>query len=77
MEKRNEFEKYLLAYLAWYNDIDNSISLEPIREYFDNNVQDGYVCIECIFKAVYAADIPYDMQVDLVKSLAESIPIWE
>ena len=77
MKKRNELEKYLLAYLAWYNDIDDSISLEPIREYFDNTVQNGYLCIELILKAFYAADISYDMQVDLVKSLAKSIPIWE
>lgn len=77
MEKRTEFEKYLLAYLKWFNDIDDSISLEPIREYFDNNVQNGYLCIEHIFKAFYAADISYDMQVDLIKSLAKSIPLWE
>ena len=76
MEKRNELEKYLLAYLAWYNDIDDSISLEPIREYFDNNVQNGYLCIERIFKSFYAADIPYDMQVELIKSLAKAIPLW-
>ena len=76
MKKRNELEKYLLAYLAWYNDIDDSISIEPIREYFDNTVQNGYLCIERIFKAFYAADISYDMQVDLVKSLAKAIPLW-
>ena len=81
MDTRIKVEQNLLKYLEWYHDIDTengyTISITSIREYLDTVLCTGWGDIEKFMAAMTECGIPYENQVEMIKTLAKSIELWK
>ena len=81
MNTRIKVEENLLKYLEWYHDIDTengyTISITSIREYLDTVLCTGWEDIEKFMAAMTECGIPYENQVEMIKTLAKSIELWK
>lgn len=79
MNTRVEIEQNLLKYLEWYHDIDTengyTISITPIREYLDTVLCTGWEDVEKFMEAMTDCGMPYENQVEMIKTLAKSIEL--
>lgn len=80
MDERIKAEQNLLKYLEWYHDIDTengyTISITPIREYLDKVLFTGWEEVEKFMAAMTDCNIPYENQVEMIKTLAKGIELW-
>ena len=80
MDERIKVEQHLLKYLEWYHDVDTengyTISIEPIRKYLNQVIFTGWESVEKFIAAMTNCGMPYENQVETIKTLAKGIELW-